>query len=117
MTEPRRLLFDPTNANLTDEAQRLPPRMRDPRCRGACTSRDRPANDSPAKPAQERGTGRKLIYCTCCGHELRLIPKGVIQQVRPANLNPALEVGRYETFADDICGYDSVAVWDIKEIR
>lgn len=103
--------------DLTDE------RPRDPRCTGACTDRDRPAYDPPAKPGKERGTGRKLIYCPCCNHELlaeeTLKPEqrmGVFN-VRPPNLNPALQAGKHKRFYDLICRYEVVVLWDVTEIK
>lgn len=98
-------------------------RPRDPRCTGACTDRDRPAYDSPAKTGTERGTGRKVVWCPCCGHELwaeeLLAPKDrqVITNVRPPNLNPALQVGKHKRFVDLICQYETVLLWDITEVK
>lgn len=94
----------------------------DPRCRDMCTSPNRPAYESPAKFGKERGTGRRLVYCPCCNHELLpeddLRAKGtqVITNIRPPNLNPALEATA-KRFVDVICRYDVVVLKDVKELR
>lgn len=108
---------------LAGDRDLTPVGQRDPRCRGACTDRDRPAYDSPAKLGTERGTGRKVVWCPCCTHELhhenalKAKDRQTITNVRPPNLNPALEVGRHERYVDLICRYETVLLFDVKELK
>lgn len=94
----------------------------DPYCRDMCTSPNRPAYESPAKFGKERATGRRLVYCPCCNHELLpeddLRAKGtqVITNIRPPNLNPALEATS-KRFVDIHCLYDVIVLRDVKELR
>jgi len=95
----------------------------DPRCKERCTGTDRPVWDSPARLARERGSGRKVLYCTCCERELltyerTLELKGVTwysTNIRPPNLNPELAADQ-QRFVDIICRYDVVMLWNITEI-
>lgn len=98
-----------------------PPR-RDPRCQGVCEGSDRHALDSPARFGKERGTGRKLIYCTCCERELipeeKLRPEHaqIITNIRPPNLNPALEADQRRVVCV-ICKYDVVILRNVAEVK
>jgi hypothetical protein len=87
-------------------------RQRDPRCKGKCTAKERPAYDSPAKLGTQRGTNRKVVYCPCCMNELH---RDEMQPTVAGNLNPALVAGRHVRFVDRICGYDVVLLWDVRE--
>lgn len=94
---------------------------RDPRCHGTCTGSDRPVWDSPAKQGRERGTGRKVIYCTCCNRQLMtyeetLTLKGVqwyTTNIRPPNLNPELTADQ-QRYVDIVCRYDVILLRNIK---
>jgi len=94
-----------------------------PTCQDKCSTKNRPAWDSPAAFGKERGTGRKLVYCTCCNHELlseddrRAKEAQLITNFRPPNLNPALEAGAWKRFVDIECLYDVVVLKDVKEIK
>jgi hypothetical protein len=96
----------------------------DPRCRLICGGTERATLDAPSKFGTERGTGRRVVYCPCCGHELwnfeHLSPEQrrlVIDNIRPANLNPALVAGSWRRFVDLICWYDVIVLKDVKEAR
>lgn len=91
-------------------------REHDPRCRRMCTSPNRAADNSPAKTATERGTNRKVVYCPCCNHELRRLDEQALAEgMRPPNLNPGLTAGKHVRFSDDICNYEVVLLWNLKE--
>jgi hypothetical protein len=93
--------------------------VRDPRCNGLCSGTERHTLDSPAAFGKEKGTGRKLVYCTCCRRELvpveSLRPEHtqVISNIRPAKLNASLTADQ-RTVVCVICAYDVVVLRDIR---
>jgi hypothetical protein len=93
--------------------------QRDPRCNGVCVGTDRHTLDSPAKFGKERGTGRKLVYCTCCNRELipeeklRGADTQVITNIRPPKLNPELTADQRRVVCV-ICKYDVVILRHIE---
>ncbi len=119
----RRHLDGATNRSLTPGTVAYSQIIKDPRCKDICTGTDRPAWDSPAAIGKERGTGRKMVYCTCCSRELLtyervLEMKGTpwyTTNIRPPNLNPALAADQ-QRYVDVICRYDVVVLWNIVEV-
>lgn len=96
-------------------------------CRGQCRGQDaggystRPAHDSPAQFGKERGTGRKVLWCPCCNHELiweeKLKPetREEIKNWRPPNLNPQL-MADWRRFIDLKCEYEVVLLKNVVPI-
>jgi hypothetical protein len=89
----------------------------DPRCRLQCRGSERNRIDSPARFGRDQ-SGRKLVFCPCCDHELRQAKPGETglspgTQVQLASLTPDV-AARARMFVDDICGYDVLV---LKELR
>ena len=79
------------------------------RCRGTCKG-DRAAWESPAVLVRVgRGT---MPFCPCCESLLRYDPTSAVEK-RPPNLSPDVKAD-WKRFNDDVCGYDTVLMADLK---
>lgn len=80
-------------------------------CVGRCKG-DRAVYEGPAKFAHTHD-GRKVIWCPCCGHELREIPAGA----DAPNLIAVIDQRQRRRFTDDTCGYNVEVLPELRERR
>jgi hypothetical protein len=85
----------------------------DPICKGKCKGMQRATWDSPSAFGR-LSDGSKVVFCTCCLMVLRRAT--AIESIAdPPNIPIHLDRKSAVRYVDDVCGYDTVVIPEIRE--